>query len=273
MGKTVVTAAIGGVLIKKGYYPGIIKPVQTGCLSQPNLEYKNFNIGAMQGTLMSARRFPTGCAKRKPERRGKGAGPTLIGPDLEFLRKAVTLFSSKGKKTVLPDAVYSFEPPVSPDLAARLAGETIDPAKILEAYTRISAESDIVLVEGIGGLMVPLKDDYLIRDLIVDMDIPLIIVARPGLGTLNHTLLTIETARKSGLEVEGVVINGLKKDEAGLSEEHNPETIARVGQVKTLGILPFMPEVDVESGRLDNPGQFIKTAESCLDLSFLNPPF
>ncbi|MCK4248966.1 MAG: dethiobiotin synthase [Candidatus Omnitrophica bacterium] len=235
VGKTVVTAAIAGILIEKGYCPGIIKPVQTGCLSQPNLEYKNFNIG----------------------------------PDLEFLRKAVTLFSNKGKKTVLPDAVYSFEPPVSPDLAARLAGETIDPAKILKAYKQISAESDIVLVEGIGGLMVPLKDDYLIRDLIVDMDIPLIIVARPGLGTLNQTLLTIEIARKSGLEVEGVVINWLKKDEAGLSEEHNPETIARVGQVKILGILPFMPDVDVDSCRLDNPEQFLKTAESCLDLDFL----
>jgi len=250
VGKTVVTAAIAGILTRKGYNTGVMKPVQTGC-----------------------RRTENG----------------LIGPDLEFLTRVVTdsrLWKSKPgtaeqeitktvyrknaqgadpeAKIALPDAVYSFEPPVSPDLAARLAGQSILPDKIIKAYEQISAGHDITLVEGIGGLMVPLGDGYLVRDLILDMDIPVIIVARPGLGTLNHTLLTLETARNSDIDVVGVVVNGSSPDKAGLSEQYNPETIARLGRTKILGVLPFIPDLDVESGR---PGKLIEIASSCLDLS------
>lgn len=126
-----------------------------------------------------------------------------------------------------------FGPAASPHLAAGLAGAAIDPAQLLAHAHRIAgpaAEGQTVVVEGVGGLLVPLAENYSVRDLAVDLDLPILLAARPGLGTINHTLLTLEAARAARLHVAAVVLTPwpASPDAIALS---NRETIARLGDV------------------------------------------
>ena len=95
---------------------------------------------------------------------------------------------------------------MSPHLAAELAGATIEPARAGRAARARPRERTRSSAEGVGGLLVPLTPGYLVRDLALDLGLPLVVAARPGLGTINHTLLTIEAARAAGLRVAGVVM-------------------------------------------------------------------
>jgi dethiobiotin synthetase len=129
-------------------------------------------------------------------------------------------------------APLRFGPPVSPHLAAQLAGTPIEAATLLEGVRRASAvHPEMLVVEGVGGLTVPLNDTYLVCDLAADLGMPLLIAARPGLGTINHTLLTLRAARAAGLEVLAVVLTPWPA-EAGLIERSNRETIERLGEVE-----------------------------------------
>ena len=100
-------------------------------------------------------------------------------------------------------APYTFGPAVSPHWAAELAGQPIEPERLLAAAR---AAPGFVVCEGVGGLLVPLTPGYSVRDLAVDLGLPLVVAARTGLGTINHTLLTVEAARAAGLEVAGIVM-------------------------------------------------------------------
>ena len=110
--------------------------------------------------------------------------------------------------------------------------------------------SDIVIVEGIGGVMVPLAKDTLVIDLMVEMKLPVLIVARSRLGTLNHTLLTVEMCRMRGLKVAGVVLNGYRSDSADLAEESNARIITEVGKIEVAAVIPYDKETCVERGKL-----------------------
>ena len=119
---------------------------------------------------------------------------SLAGPEVRILKEC-----------------YRFGPPLSPHLAARLAGVEIEPERILSAYRRHRASVDdgLLVVEGIGGLLVPLTDrGYLLADLLKDLALPCLVVASSQLGTINHTLLTLEALRSRGLSLAGVVLNG-----------------------------------------------------------------
>jgi len=135
-----------------------------------------------------------------------------------------------------------FGPPVSPHLAATLAGAPLDPADLLAAFRQRTAAADAVVVEGVGGLLVPLTCTYLVRELARDLGLPLVIAARPGLGTINHTLLTVEAARAAKLEVAGVVLTPWPRDPSTL-ELDNRATIERLGQVE-VATLPLLPRAD-----------------------------
>src|SRR5205085_7967510 len=110
------------------------------------------------------------------------------------------------------------------------------------AFAGHAAEADVVIAEGVGGLLVPLAPDYLVRDLAGDLGLPLVIAARPGLGTINHTLLTLEAARSAGLTVAGVVITPWPKQPSTM-EDDNRATIARLGDVE-VATLAQMPRAD-----------------------------
>jgi dethiobiotin synthetase len=128
-------------------------------------------------------------------------------------------------------APLRFGPPVSPHLAAELAGVTIDRAGLLRLVAAAAAGAEVAVVEGVGGLLVPLAPGYCVRDLACDLGFPLVIAARPGLGTINHTLLTLEAARAVGLEVLAVVLTPWPDDPSDV-ERSNRATIAALGDVE-----------------------------------------
>src|SRR5438270_5367656 len=133
-----------------------------------------------------------------------------------------------------PEQVYAagYGPPVSPHLAAELARREIDPAALVGAARRLAADpqADVVIVEGVGGLLVPIADGFDVRELALELGWPVLVAARPGLGTINHTLLTLEAARARGLELAAVVLTPWPSD-PGQIERSNPDTIERLGHV------------------------------------------
>jgi dethiobiotin synthetase len=145
--------------------------------------------------------------------------------DHERLRTAAR--SSQQASDVAP---YRFGPPVSPHLAAAAAGQWVDPDRLLSAAARAAAAGDVLVAEGVGGLLVPLSGSYLVRDLAADLGLPVVIAARPGLGTINHTLMTIECARAAGLDLAAVVLTPWPAV-PGEMERSNRDTIAHLGTV------------------------------------------
>jgi dethiobiotin synthetase len=162
--------------------------------------------------------------------------PAVTGLDEEvetdhaLLRRASG--SDQGDEEIAP---YRYGPPASPHLAAALAGEEIDPERLREAAARAAEEADAIVCEGVGGLLVPLSPAYLVRDLAADLGYPLVVVASPGLGTINHTLLTVEAARAAGSEVALIVLNPWPEEPTEI-ERSNRETIASLADapVETL---------------------------------------
>jgi dethiobiotin synthetase len=153
--------------------------------------------------------------------------------DHALLRRAAG--SAQSDEEIAP---YRYGPPASPHLAAELAGEEIDPVRLLEAAGAAAASADELVCEGVGGLLVPLAPRYLVRDLAADLGLPLAIAAPPGLGTINHTLLTIEAARAAGLEVAGVVLTPWPPQPSRI-ERSNRETIAALGKVRVETLAPL----------------------------------
>ena len=127
-------------------------------------------------------------------------------------------------------APHRFGPPVSPHLAAELAGEQIEPLELAREAREWAERADALVCEGIGGLMVPITAGFLVRDLALELDMPLVVAASPGLGTINHTLLTLDSARAAGLRIAAVVLTPWP-DEPGDVERSNKETIAMLGDV------------------------------------------
>jgi dethiobiotin synthetase len=143
-----------------------------------------------------------------------------VETDHELLRRASG--SGQGDEEIAP---YRYGPPASPHLAAALAGEEIDPERLRQAASTAAEGADAIVCEGVGGLLVPLSPGYLVRDLAADLGYPLVVVASPGLGTINHTLLTVEAARAAGLEVAAIILNPWPSDPSEI-ERSNRETIA-----------------------------------------------
>jgi dethiobiotin synthetase len=146
--------------------------------------------------------------------------------DHALLRRASG--SSQSDEEIAP---YCYQPPASPHLAAALVGEEIDPERLRQAAQTAATGADAIVCEGVGGLLVPLSPTYLVRDLAVDLDYPLVIVASPSLGTINHTLLTLESARAAGLAISAVVLNPWPENPSEI-ERDNRKTIAELGQVR-----------------------------------------
>jgi dethiobiotin synthetase len=135
-------------------------------------------------------------------------------------------------------APYTFGPAVSPHLAAELDEVAIDPEVLVEAALRNGAGRTLI-AEGVGGLLVPMTlDGYLVRDLVVALSMRVVVVARPGLGTINHTLLTVQSARIAGLHVAGVVITPWPEDPTPM-QRSNANTIAALADVEVATLAPL----------------------------------
>ena len=152
-------------------------------------------------------------------------------PDHELLRLAAG--SRQADDEIAP---YRYGPAVSPHLGAALAGDEIDPARLRAAAAAAGEKADLLVCEGVGGFLVPLTLGYLVRDLARDLGLPVVIAASPALGTINHTLLTVEAVRAVGLPVATVVLTPWP-GRPGDVEESNREAVARLGGV-TVDVLP-----------------------------------
>ena len=148
-------------------------------------------------------------------------------------------------------APYRYGPPLSPHLAAELAGERIDPDRLQRAAATALDGAEAIVCEGVGGLMVPLTLDYLVRNLAAELGHPLVIASHPGLGTINHTLLTVEAAWTAELEVAAVVLTPWPAEPGALAES-NRETIAALTGVEVmtlpgldLSAPPSWPDLDL----------------------------
>jgi dethiobiotin synthetase len=204
VGKTILSAALIAAMVAAGERVRAHKPVMTG-LDEPDSQ--------------------------------------LWPPDHVLLARAAGM----DPRAVAP---LRYDPAVSPHLAAELAGERIDPARMLaavrggtEAHDGAGGERDgdreeIVVVEGVGGLLVPLVERFTVRDLAVELGFPLLLAARPGLGTINHTLLTLQAARSAGLDVRAVVLTPWPSEPSGI-ERSNRTTIERFGGVEVGSLGPI----------------------------------
>jgi len=182
----------------------------------------------------------TGCHRQMGE---------LVSRDAEFLAMCA--------ETDYPLSVITpvcYETPAAPIVCARVENRPIDYEQIAAMYNYLCQASDVVLAEGIGGVMVPLDEQTTILDLAAKMALPTIIVARPKLGTINHTLLTLRAVRNAGLYSAGIVINGYSVPAANIAEETAPNIIAQLGNTKILALVGYDDQSSVENLRL---GQMI----------------
>jgi dethiobiotin synthetase len=134
-------------------------------------------------------------------------------------------------------APYCLPFPASPHLAAEQADVTIKTKVIRDALFRLESSCEILIVEGVGGVLVPLSRAMLLADLVADLKLPVLLVARSGLGTLNHTLLTLEALRHRNIQCMGVLLNSQGGEDPCIVRD-NQRTIAEMGQVEVFGVLP-----------------------------------
>jgi dethiobiotin synthetase len=223
VGKSVVAAALVAALAARGTPVGAFKPVVTGLddVPEPGKPHAaSTDIGA---------EFPD---SYKPA-------------DHELLARCAEMAPTE----VAP---YRFGPAVSPHLAAEMAGVSIDPSVLADVARRGGGQRTLI-AEGVGGLLVPLTvSGFLVLDLVVELGLPLVVVARPGLGTINHTLLTLRVARERGVHVRGVVMTPWPQ-EPNPMERSNRATIEVLGDVPVAGlphITDFSPQSLATAGEL-----------------------
>ncbi len=162
----------------------------------------------------------------------------LVSEDAEFLAHCAD--SPHPLHVICPQC---YAEPLAPGVAGPRANEPLDWDVIQRAIDEMSRGSDVMIIEGIGGIMVPMDAKHTMLDVAEWLKIPAVIVARAGLGTINHTLLTVNALRSRGLRVAGVVINRYPADGASVAEETNPKAIETWGKVPVLCVVP---DVNVE---------------------------
>lgn len=207
---------------------GVGKTVVAGALAM-GLKKTGFSVGVMKPV-------ETGCKK---------VGKRLVPSDAIFLKEATGV--QDNLDIINP---YRFEKPLAPAVASELEGIRIDITQILKTYNILRKRYDIIIVEGAGGILVPVYKDYLFLDLIRDLRLPVLIVARPWLGTINHTLLTIRCAQEYGIPVIGFILNYTKDLKQDPSEKTNPLVIKRLSNVPLIGIFPFIRNLKNNPERL-----------------------
>jgi dethiobiotin synthetase len=166
----------------------------------------------------------TGCVRRREG---------LVSEDAEFLAHHAN--ARFPLDVICPQC---FVEPLAPAVAAERTAQPLDWSAIDRSIRAMAAESDVMIVEGVGGLMVPMDARHTFRDVASWLGAPAIVVARPSLGTINHTLLTLSVLREAKVPIIGVVINRYPADSAGAAEESNPRAIEKWGKVPVLCLVP-----------------------------------
>ena len=192
--------------------------------------------------LNELRRCNINAAPMKPAQTGcelLDTPNTFSVPDLDYSLSMASM--SVDAETYRNMAPYTFEPACSPHLAAERAGTEIDISEMVIAARTLAVQFDFIVAEGAGGIMVPLNRRETTLDLMQALKFPVLIAARPRLGTVNHTLLSIRALRSDGLSIAGVVFVNSANEEPGFIEEDNGRTIEEFGKVPFLGTIPYCP--------------------------------
>ncbi len=177
----------------------------------------------------------------KPAQSGAVAGAKS---DAERLAEA-----AGGVEPLEAICTYSFAAPLAPAVAARLGGQTVSLERIVAAARALAARREALVVEGAGGLLVPLTERETYADLAVALALPVVVVARAGLGTVNHTALTAEALLRRGLELRAIVLDRTAPDDDP-SVAHNCAEIARLTGVAPVATLPFVRDIEEREGAL-----------------------
>ncbi len=208
IGKTLVSAGLARLLVNRGISVGVFKPVASGS------------------------------AKASPDRSGG-----LVSEDGKLLQKAAKL----------PDSAYPsivplhYRQPLAPWVAGWKEGK-VNLSKIERAYQRAKSSCDFLIVEGVGGIQVPITQDFFVTDWIVKWKLPTLVVGLAGLGTINHTLLTVEVLQRRKVKVLGVLVNGYTGK--GVAEQTNGKALKNLLKVPVYGPLRFNPKYRNQLDRL-----------------------
>jgi dethiobiotin synthetase len=212
VGKTVVSAVIVRALMSRRIKVGVMKPVETGCIDENGV---------------------------------------LIPADGVFLKKM-----AEADDSIDLIAPVRFEHPLAPMVASQLKGMSVEIDRIISAYKNLADKYDFLIVEGIGGLLVPVTKlrtpnseprTYFVIDIIKDLKLPVIVVSRPTLGTINHTLLTVSHAQREGIKVLGVIINCNEPLKGSIAEKTNPDVLRELSHVPVLGIIPYIENITADT--------------------------
>lgn len=205
---------------------GVGKTIITAAIAAV-LRRHGVNVGVMKPVS-------TGCVRRREGR---------VSEDGEFLAHAADV----------PEMLADITPirlaePLAPTVAAARAHINLDLGPVWTAWRRLREAHDVMLVEGIGGILCPVTPQESVADMAKQFGLPLVIVARPDLGTINHTALTVEAARMRGLDVAGIIINRYDRDTEDIAQMTAPDEITRVTGVAILGLVPTDKTTDFASG-------------------------
>jgi dethiobiotin synthetase len=203
-GKTIISGHIASAICSLGYDAGVMKPVASGCV----------------------------CKKDPVTGEEK-----LISEDAELLAKLSG--STDPLEEITP---LCFREPLAPMPAAQIENRPVDLDLVRQAWTRLSARHEFMVVEGIGGVMVPITAGYYLLDMIVEFGLPALVVTRAGLGTLNHTILTVNTLRANGVEVAGLIMNECKPSERGPAEKTNPAVLEKCLDLSVICTIPHLQD-------------------------------
>jgi dethiobiotin synthetase len=175
---------------------------------------------------------------------GEWVSGKLTAPDLNFSKRFVEMDISFQESVLMNP--YCYEPACSPHLAGALSNNSPDIKHIVKSLQLISKTRDFVLVEGAGGIMVPLNMNHLMLDLMKAVNFPIVLVARTGLGTINHTMLSIKCLQRSGLKIVGIVFCNTKqiRDEDRFIVEDNIKTIEHFTKVNILGVIDYIEDIE-----------------------------
>ncbi len=217
---------------------GAGKTVITGAIGL-GLKARGYDVGVMKP-------IETGCT---PSRK------TLIPRDGAFLKKVIT--PPEGHEEITP---LRFCLPVAPSVAAREEGGEVEIPALARRCEEVIVSHEITLIEGIGGLMVPLSDRGFLHDLIKLLDLPVLVVAPDRVGVINHSILTVRMGMYEGLRMAGLILN--QTDRAGdISRETNLDELRRHLTVPVLGRFPFLEELSMEN--------LLRAAEANMDIDLL----
>jgi dethiobiotin synthetase len=223
---------------------GVGKTVITAALAKV-LRAGGRDVGVMKP-------IATGCVHRREG---------LVSEDAEFLAHAADA----------PEPLAEINPirlaePLAPTVAAARAKIELDLAPVWAAWRRLRDAHEVLLVEGIGGILCPVTRKMFVADVAARMGLPVLVVARPTLGTINHTALTVEAARSRGLEVAGIVINRYNRDTEDVAEMTAPDEIQRATGAAVLGLVPEDAATNVSKGEI---GEDVLAAVRLLSLGRL----